>query len=91
MRRGPKFGFRRFCWPRGASTAYREITCVADSSPSAASFGWLGDPVHWKEMRDELGERVSTAIIKDASHALFLKQPLAVVDPVLPWMKKLVP
>jgi len=43
----------------------------------------------WHELRDEYDARVSTVVIKDASHALFPEQPLAVVDAVLPWMNSM--
>ncbi len=41
---------------------------------------------NWNEMRDELGDRVTTAVIKDASHALFPEQPDRVAEAVLPWI-----
>jgi pimeloyl-ACP methyl ester carboxylesterase len=40
---------------------------------------------YWDELRNEFGERVTTAIIPDASHALFPEQPEAIADAVLPW------
>jgi pimeloyl-ACP methyl ester carboxylesterase len=43
------------------------------------------------EMRDEFGERVTIAVIPDASHALIPEQPAAVVDAIVGWMRKLPP
>jgi pimeloyl-ACP methyl ester carboxylesterase len=41
------------------------------------------------EMRDEFGERVTIAVIANASHALIPEQPAAVVDAIVGWMRKL--
>jgi len=41
------------------------------------------------ELRDEFGERVSVAVIPDASHALIPEQPAAVVAAIVAWMRKL--
>ena len=41
------------------------------------------------EMKDEFGDRVSVAVIPDASHALVPEQPAAVVDAIVAWMRKL--
>jgi len=41
------------------------------------------------EMRDEFGERVSVAVIPDASHALLPEQPAAVAAAMLAWIAKL--
>jgi pimeloyl-ACP methyl ester carboxylesterase len=43
------------------------------------------------EMRDEFGDRVTIAVIPDASHALIPEQPAAVVDAIVGWMRKLPP
>jgi pimeloyl-ACP methyl ester carboxylesterase len=51
------------------------------------------DPFHpiskMNELKDELGERVSVIVIKDASHALLPEQPAAVVDAIVGWVRKL--
>ena len=51
------------------------------------------DPFHpiakTNELRDELGDRVSVVVIRDASHALLPEQPKAVVDAIVAWMRKL--
>lgn len=51
------------------------------------------DPFRLPNTRDEnrqaFGERVSTAIIPDASHALIDEQPLAVADAVCRWIQAL--
>ena len=41
------------------------------------------------ELREELGERVTIAVIPDASHALIPEQPAAVVEAIVAWMRKL--
>lgn len=47
-------------------------------------------PVHSRtELRDELGPRVSIAVIENASHALLPEQPAAVVDAVIRWIENL--
>jgi pimeloyl-ACP methyl ester carboxylesterase len=40
---------------------------------------------YWNELRSEFGDRVTTVIIENASHALFPEQPDALADAVLPW------
>jgi len=41
------------------------------------------------ELTDEFGERVTVAVIPDASHALIPEQPAAVVAAIVGWMRKL--
>jgi pimeloyl-ACP methyl ester carboxylesterase len=41
------------------------------------------------EMKEEFGDRVTVAVIPDASHALVPEQPAAVVDTIVAWMRKL--
>ena len=41
------------------------------------------------EMKEEFGERVTVAVIPDASHALIPEQPDAVVAAIVAWMRKL--
>jgi pimeloyl-ACP methyl ester carboxylesterase len=43
------------------------------------------------EMRDEFGERVTIAVIANASHALIPEQPAAMVDVIVGWIRKLPP
>jgi len=43
------------------------------------------------EMREEFGERVTVAVIPNASHALLPEQPTAVVDAILAWIGRLPP
>jgi len=43
------------------------------------------------ELKDEFGERVTVAVIPDASHALIPEQPGAVVAAIVGWMRKLLP
>ncbi len=40
---------------------------------------------YWRELRDQLGDRVTTEVVRDSSHALFPEQPDNVVDIVVPW------
>jgi pimeloyl-ACP methyl ester carboxylesterase len=51
------------------------------------------DPFHqkkeWADLRSELGSRVTTTVIEDASHALFPEQPAAVAQAVISYLKKL--
>jgi len=51
------------------------------------------DPFHqrneWPDLRSELGSRVTTTVIEDASHALFPEQPAAVADAVIGYLKTL--
>jgi pimeloyl-ACP methyl ester carboxylesterase len=42
-------------------------------------------PAYWGELRQQLGNRVTTKIVTDASHALFPEQPEQVADVVIPW------
>ena len=43
----------------------------------------------WSEVHDMVGDRVTTVIIDDASHALFPEQPDRVADAVMQWIAKL--
>ena len=45
----------------------------------------------WDELKGSYGERVTTVVIPDASHALFPEQPAAVADAVIAWVKTLPP
>jgi pimeloyl-ACP methyl ester carboxylesterase len=51
------------------------------------------DPFHpiekMNELKDELGERVTVAVVRNASHALLPEQPKAVVEAIVAWVKKL--
>jgi pimeloyl-ACP methyl ester carboxylesterase len=41
------------------------------------------------ELKQELGERVTIAVIPDASHALIPEHPAAVVEAIVAWMRRL--
>lgn len=41
---------------------------------------------YWQELRDQFGDRVTSMVIEDASHALFPEQPDRVAEAVLPWL-----
>ena len=45
----------------------------------------------WGEMKAAYGDRVTTAIIPDSSHALFPEQPEAIADAIIAWIKTLPP
>jgi pimeloyl-ACP methyl ester carboxylesterase len=51
------------------------------------------DPFHplekMNELKDELGERVTVAVIRNASHALLPEQPKAVVEAIAAWVRGL--
>ena len=51
------------------------------------------DPFHpidkMNELKDELGERVTVAVIPNASHALLPEQPKAVVEAIAAWVRAL--
>jgi pimeloyl-ACP methyl ester carboxylesterase len=51
------------------------------------------DPFHsidkMNELKDELGERVTVAVIRNASHALLPEQPRAVVEAIVTWVRGL--
>ena len=51
------------------------------------------DPFHpiekMNELKDELGERVTVAVIRNASHALLPEQPKAVVEVIVAWVRGL--
>ena len=43
----------------------------------------------WEELRNQFGNRVSTEIVTDASHALFPEQPDRIADLVIAWCQRL--
>ena len=51
------------------------------------------DPFHspdqWGDLRAQLGARVTTTVIEDASHALFPEQPDAVAGAVIDYLRTL--
>ena len=40
-------------------------------------------------MKDEFGERITIAVVPNASHALIPEQPHAVVAAIVDWVRKL--
>jgi pimeloyl-ACP methyl ester carboxylesterase len=42
-------------------------------------------------MQESYGDRVTTRMIPDASHALFPEQPAAVADAIIAWVRTLPP
>jgi pimeloyl-ACP methyl ester carboxylesterase len=41
---------------------------------------------YWTELRDQFGNRVTTVVVDDASHALFPEQPVPVAQAVISWL-----
>jgi pimeloyl-ACP methyl ester carboxylesterase len=41
----------------------------------------------WRELSEALPDRVTTVLVKDAAHALFPEQPVAVWNAMEPWLK----
>lgn len=54
-----------------------------------AEFDPFKPPERRLEMREEFGERVSIALVRNASHALIPEQPLAVAQATLEWLKSI--
>jgi pimeloyl-ACP methyl ester carboxylesterase len=54
-----------------------------------AEFDPFKPPERRREMRDDLGERVSIVLVRNASHALIPEQPVAVVDATVSWMRSI--
>jgi pimeloyl-ACP methyl ester carboxylesterase len=52
-----------------------------------AEFDPFKPPERRNEMREDFGERVSVALVRNASHALIPEQPHAVVEATVAWMK----
>ena len=48
-------------------------------------------PPDWRQLQDELGERVTVRVIADASHALFVEQSDAVARAIDAWARHLAP
>ena len=66
--------------------------CGAGDAPVFEIIAAL-DPFHrrdeWGDMRGRYGDRVTTTVIDDASHALFPEQPDAVADAVVDYLRTL--
>jgi pimeloyl-ACP methyl ester carboxylesterase len=45
---------------------------------------------YWGELRQQFGDRVTTEVVVDASHALFPEQPDRVADIVIEWYRRLI-
>jgi pimeloyl-ACP methyl ester carboxylesterase len=54
-----------------------------------AEFDPFKPPERRNEMREDFGERVSIALVRNASHALIPEQPDDVVDATIAWMKSI--
>jgi len=75
-----KQGVQRSDWWHAGSAPFLEL--IPDCDP-------FKGPAQWGEMRAEFGERVTTVIIHNASHALFPEQPEAVANAITAWMRGL--
>jgi len=75
-----KQGVRREDWWHAGTAPFLEL--IPESDP-------FKPPAQWGEMRAAFGDRVTTVIIRDASHALFPEQPEAVAAAILLWMRRL--
>jgi pimeloyl-ACP methyl ester carboxylesterase len=67
-------------WWSGGSAPLLDLQAAQDPFKPAAKRN---------EMKDEFGDRVTVAVIADASHALFPEQPTAVVTVLTRWIKTL--
>jgi len=79
---GDKQGVKQADWWAAGSAPLLEL--IPDHDPFKPEH-------HWTELRDEFGERVTTVVIPDASHALFPEQPAAVADAIIAWARQLSP
>lgn len=75
-----KQGVQRSDWWHAGSAPFLEL--IPDSDPFKA-------PAQWGDMRAEFGERVTTVIIHNASHAMFPEQPAQVATAILGWLADL--
>ncbi len=67
-------------WWSGGSAPLLDVQAAEDPFKPAAKRN---------EMKDEFGDRVTVAVVTDASHALFPEQPEAVVAALTRWIKTL--
>ncbi len=68
-------------WSAGAAPLLELIPAADPFKPSDK----------WGEMKESYGERVTTVMIPDASHALFPEQPAAVAGAIVAWVRTLPP
>jgi pimeloyl-ACP methyl ester carboxylesterase len=79
---GDKQGVKESDWWSAGSAPMLEL--IPDHDP-------FKPKRHWNELHDEFGDRVTTVVIADASHALFPEQPAAVADAIIAWARQLPP
>ena len=77
-----KAGVKRSDWWSAGSAPLLELIPAKDPFKPADK---------WSEMKDSYGDRVSTAVIPDSSHALFPEQPDAVAEAIAAWVETLPP
>ena len=75
-----KQGVQRSDWWHAGRAPFLEL--IPDSDP-------FKSPAQWGDMRAEFGERVTTVIIHDSSHAMFPEQPAQVASAILSWLPTL--
>ena len=78
---------------RAAAAAVRQDAWWSGGSAPLLDLQAAEDPfkpeAQRNEMKDEFGERVTVIVIPHASHALIPEQPMAVVDALAGWIKRL--
>lgn len=105
LRRGFFFpGHDASVWLHGWAPEANRIQGLASAATKQAEYWQAGgvpmldvvpdsDPFKpkdkWFESREEFGDRVTVAIIANASHALIPEQPRAVVEAIVNWVRKL--
>ncbi|MDB5572484.1 MAG: Alpha/beta hydrolase [Hyphomicrobiales bacterium] len=92
------------CWLAGWHPHMQAVQRAARAAVEQESYWAAGDaplldlqaefdpfkpPERRMEMREDFGERVSIALIRNASHALIPEQPDAVVSAVCDWMRRI--
>jgi pimeloyl-ACP methyl ester carboxylesterase len=85
-------------------TLKMQVACVAADQANLLRYWAAGtapifeiiaalDPFHrpeqWCDLRDQFGSRVTSAVVDDASHALFPEQPAAVASAVVGYLEDL--
>jgi len=82
MQRDSREGIKQSDWWSAGSAPLLEL--IPDHDP-------FKPRADWTELRDQFGDRVTTVVIADASHALFPEQPAAVAAAIIPWARTLPP
>ena len=67
------------------------IYWACGDAPMLEIFGALDPfkpPAFWHELRDQFGDRVTSVVIDNASHALFPEQPDRIAQALLPFLAR---